>query len=44
MALLGRTRSVKDLQRKLAEEGLDRTLVLAADVLTKPLWNRPVPA
>lgn len=36
VALLGRTRSkLEDLQRKLAEEGLDRTLVLAADVLDK---------
>lgn len=36
VALLGRTRSkLEDLQRKLAEEGLGRTLVLAADVLDK---------
>ena len=36
VALLGRTRSkLEDLQRKLAEEGLARTLVLAADVLDK---------
>lgn len=36
VALLGRTRSkLEDLQRKLAEEGLGRTLVLAADVLDR---------
>lgn len=36
VVLLGRTRSkLEDLQRKLAEEGLGRTLVLAADVLDK---------
>lgn len=36
MALLGRTRSkLEELQRKLAEEGLTRTLVIAADVLDK---------
>ena len=36
VALLGRTRSkLEELQRKLAEEGLTRTLVIAADVLDK---------
>lgn len=42
MALLGRTRfKLEDLQRKLAEEGLNRMLVLVADVLDKAALEQP---